>query len=122
MYSDIELDTEVMGASPHRLVQMLIDKCLQRIQLAKTAIENKDIKQRHYAISKASETVDYLRLCLNFEDEKARELSQQLDNVYVILQTCLLHATLENNIAYLNTGIIVISNIKEAWDKIAPKT
>lgn len=118
-YRDIEIDTEVMTASPHRLIQMLVDKCLQQIQLAKMFILNKDIKQKHQVIAKANAIVDYLRLCLNVEDEKAQALSMQLSTLYTFLEKNLLYATLEHNIDYLDQAYLVLSNIKEGWDGIA---
>ncbi len=121
IYRDIEIDTEAMTASPHRLIQMLVDECLQEIQSSKLFILNKDIKQKHRAIAKANAIVDYLQLCLNTEDEKSQELSSQLSLLYAFIKKNLMFATLEHNVEYLDKAHHVLSNIKEGWDGIASK-
>ncbi|MEO8400422.1 MAG: flagellar export chaperone FliS [Gammaproteobacteria bacterium] len=119
IYTDIELDTEVMTASNHRLIQMLIDKCLQHIQLAKAHIVNKDIKKKHHAISKAADIINYLRTCLNVEEQQTKELAVLLESIYNHLEKSLLQATLKNDIEYLDHAHAVLSNIKSGWDQIA---
>ena len=121
LYRDIEIDTEVMAASPHRLIQMMINKCLQQVQLAKLFILNKDVKQKQRVIANANAIVDYLRLCLNVEDEKSKALALQLDSLYNFLEKSLIYASLEHNVEYSDMACLVLSNIKEGWDGIASK-
>lgn len=121
LYSDIELTTEVMDASKHRLIQLLYEKCLQQISFAKNAIVDKDIKRRHQTIAKAGDIVHYLRTCLNFKDDQTKELSSLLDINYVFVEKCLLKATLKNDIEPLDQAHLVLSTIKSGWDGIADK-
>ncbi len=47
-YGEIEVSSEVMSASSHKLIQLLMNKCLQQIQLAKvnmTANEMRNVMQ-----------------------------------------------------------------------------
>lgn len=122
LYTDIELSTEVMSASGHRLIQMLLEKCLQQINVAKSAIENKNIAKRNQAISRANDIVTYLAMCLNFQDEQTREIASLLATNYSIVEKCLLNAMLKNDIGYLDIGHTVIANIKEGWDQIGNQT
>lgn len=119
LYSDIELTTEVMTASSHRLIQMLIDKCLQQVRLAKTFITEKDIHKKHKAISKAADIINYLRTCLNFDDEKARDLSNLLDSIYIFIEKSLLEASLKNDVWYLDQSETVLTILKSGWDGIS---
>lgn len=121
LYREIEVNSEALAASPHRLVQMLLEKCVQQIHLAKTHIANNDVKLKHRTIARASEIVDYLRLCLNFEDKRTEKLAKQLDELYQFLERSLLLATLEDNADYLEKAKLVLGNIKEGWDGITEK-
>lgn len=121
VYADIGIDTEVMAASPHRLIQLLLEKCQQQIQAAKVHITNNDVKQKHRTIASASDVVNYLRLCLNFEEKKSYELAKQLDELYMFLEKSLLQATLQDNADYLDKAGIVLNNLREGWNGIETK-
>lgn len=121
LYSDIEVSSEVMGASNHKQIQLLLDKCLQQIRASKQNILAKNIKKKIRSIESAKDIVNYLRGCLNFEDEQAKDLSTLLDSVYDFLDRSLRFAALRNDVEYLDQADLVLSNIKEGWDGIAPK-
>lgn len=118
-YLDIELSTEVESASSHRLIQLLIDKCMQHLLNAKNATIANDLKHKNYAITRANNIVGYLRACLNLENDTTKELATQLDELYAFMENRLLYATLKNQSEYLEQAEIVLSNIKAGWDGIA---
>lgn len=118
-YNEIELSTDVMTASSHRLIQLLFNKCLQNMELAKIYIEKKDILKKCQSISKAMYIINYLRACLNFKDKTAYELSTLLDSIYKFIEKELLEANLRNDIDFLNRAINLLSTIKAGWDGIA---
>ncbi len=121
LYNDIEISTEVMTASGHRLIQMLLDKTLQQIQVAKKFVVENNLEQRNQALKKVSDIVSYLRSCLNFNDPLAKDLSTLLDAVYVFVETSVLNATLKNEVVYLDQAYQVIFAIKSGWDGIENK-
>lgn len=118
-YSDIELSTDVMTASGHRLIQLLLDKCLQQIELARAFIVGKDIPKKAAAVGKALDILEYLRICLNQDDPKARDLSQLLDKIYLYAHTNLLQANMDNDLVHLDHAKMVLIDIKAGWDGIA---
>lgn len=120
LYSDIELETEVMTASNHRLIQMLIDKSLQHMKMAIAAMAEKDVPKKNKSISKAANIINYLRTCLNFNDERTVELATLLDSIYVFIEKSLLNATLRNDAHYVEQAEKVITILKSGWDGIAP--
>lgn len=120
-YAEIGLSTEVESASSHRLIQMLYEKCLRELQLAKNSIEANNLEHRNQAILKASAVVIYLRACLNFQDDSANKLSSLLDENYHLVEKCLLNASLKNDAKFLDMATTVISNIKAGWDEIKDK-
>jgi len=117
-YREIEISTEVMTASGHRLIQIMLERCLQNIEFAKSYIQNKEVNSKSQAILKSLDIVEYLRLCLNHTDEKAKELSALLDSLYAYLQNNLRQANMTNDPEYLEKAKAVLVDIKAGWDGI----
>ena len=117
-YSNIELSTEVLTATPHKQVELLLDKCLQHIHTAKRYISEKQMTQKHEAISKALDILTYLRSILNFKDKEATELSNTLSVIYASSEKNLAMANLKNDASFLDHVITVLTEIKTGWDGI----
>lgn len=118
-YSDIGIESDVMSASSHRLIQLMLDKCMQHIEVSKTHMLANDITRKRQTLSKAMDIVEYLRMCLNHNDEKAQQLSTLLNSLYTYLQKNLLQATMRNDVQSLEEAKKVLLQIKEGWDGIA---
>lgn len=118
LYEQIGLETEVLDASPHRLIQMLLEKSLQQINLSRLYLQQNDIAKKCAAIDKAMDIVLYLKLSLNMEDPQAVELSQKLDVVYSFVEKQLLEANRNNSAQYLDAAISNLLTIKSGWDEI----
>lgn len=118
-YNDVGIESDVMSASGHRLIQLMLDKCLQHIELSKMYILANDIPKKAQSLAKAQDITDYLRLCLNHEDERAKKLSGMLDALYVYLQQNLIQANIKNDVSSLDEAKKILSDIKEGWDGIA---
>jgi flagellar protein FliS len=119
MYSDVEANTEVMAASTHRQIQLLMDKCLQHMDTAKFCIEHKQYVNKHQSIGKAIEILHYLRLCLNFKNAEALALSEQLDALYAFIGANLLKASLKNEISFIDQARQSLVTIQSGWNEIA---
>lgn len=115
-YHLIQLESEIMEANPHRLIQMMFEKCIQQIQFARHCMEENEIAKKGNAISKALDIVDYLKLMLNREAPEAVELSGQLDAVYTYINDRLIRANMKNDPAQLDDALRKINKIKMAWD------
>lgn len=120
-YNDIQIETDVMSGSKHKLIQLLMEKCLQQIALAKIYMDANDLMQKHNAIKKSLDILDYLRICLNFKDPKSHQISSQLDALYAYMEKNLVQANIDNNSSYLDEATKLLSTIKEGWDGIAEK-
>lgn len=118
-YNEIGLTTDIMTASSHRLIQLMLDKCLQHIESAKTFINNNMSVQRNDAITKSLEIIKYLRVCLNHTDGTAKEMSRLLDSLYGHLLRQLIQANAKNDIECLDHAKQILNNIKSGWDGIA---
>ena len=95
-----------------------MEKCLQHMETAKFCIINKDISKKHQTIAKALDIINYLRLCLNFKNEQALALSEQLDALYAFMGSNLLKANLKNDIDYIDQAHNALATIKEGWDGV----
>jgi flagellar secretion chaperone FliS len=121
-YNEVELTTEIMTASPHRLIQLLLDKCLYHLNMAKSYIVAKDINKKCYAIGKAMDILDYLRLCLDHNNQDAKELSMTLESIYLYVEDKLLYANMNNDANEIDQAKKILSIIKAGWDGIDQKS
>jgi flagellar protein FliS len=104
------------SASPHKLIQMLFDTYLVRVDQAVAAIENNDLNAKGIAISKALAIVGGLEEGLDLE--KGGELSDNLQSLYQYVRLRLLVATDKNDVEALKEARDLIFQIKDAWDQI----
>ena len=117
-YQQVNAAAAIEGVSPHRLVQMLMAGCLQRIAEAKGALGRGDKAGRGIAIGKAIDLVSGLQASLN--NEVASQLPQQLDALYEYMQQRLLQANIHADTEMLDEVAGLMRTVKEGWDGIAP--
>lgn len=113
------LEEIVEGATPHRLIQMLLQGALDRIASARGYMERGDIAQKGSHIGKAISIVEGLRVSL--DREGGGEIAHNLERLYDYLETRLLEANVRNEPAYLDEAAGLIREIKSAWDAISPE-
>lgn len=117
-YQKVGAQAQTSEASPHRLVQMLMEGGLDRIAQAKGAIERKDIAAKGVAIGKAIDIVGGLREGLDLEN--SAESLADLDSLYAYMMTRLLQANVQSDIGMLDEVAGLLTTVKEGWDAIAP--
>jgi len=118
-YQKISAQAQTSEASPHRLVQMLMEGGLDRIAQAKGSLERRDIAGKGIAIGKAIGIVGGLREGLD-RDNMTAEL-ERLDNLYLYMTRRLTDANLKNDIAALDEVSDLLTTVKEGWDAVAPQ-
>ncbi|MDQ0121338.1 flagellar protein FliS [Pseudomonas lini] len=117
-YQMVNSHAQTSEASPHRLVQMLMQGGLDRIAQAKGAIERNDIATKGLCIGKAVAIVGGLREGL--DPEKSPTPLSDLDNLYDYMMRRLTEANIKSDPRILDEVAGLLSNIKEGWDAIAP--
>lgn len=115
-YQKVNNEAAVESASPHKLIQMLMQGCLQRIAEARGAMQRRDIPAKGVAISKAIGIVAGLQASLNKDVGTA--LPQQLDALYDYMQRRLVEANLKDSDAMLEEIAQLMRTVKEGWDGI----
>lgn len=118
-YSSVHVESRIMDASPHRLVQMLFEGAIERLAQAKGAMGAKQVERKGMLISKAINIIAGLQGSL--QDAGDGELSTNLDSLYDYMIRRLSEANLKNDPAILDEVSGLVLEIKDAWDAIAPE-
>lgn len=116
-YQDINTHSGIEGASPHRLIQMLMDGVMQRLAEAKGAIQRRAIADKGEAIGKAISIVSGLRASLN--GEVGGDIASNLDELYLYMERRLLEANKDNSAEMIDEVMDLMKTIKSGWDGIA---
>jgi flagellar protein FliS len=117
-YQNVNSHAQTSEASPHRLVQMLMQGGLDRIAQAKGALERNDTATKGLCIGKAVAIVGGLREGL--DPEKAPTPLADLDELYDYMMRRLTEANIKSDPLILDEVSGLLSTIKEGWDAIAP--
>lgn len=115
-YQRVSVHSEVFEASPHRLIQMLMEGALERIAQARGAIQREKFAEKGELIGKSISIIGGLREPL--DHEVGGELSQNLDSLYEYMISRLLEANRGNDIAALDEVTRLLREVKTGWDAI----
>ncbi|KZN18831.1 MULTISPECIES: flagellar export chaperone FliS [Pseudomonas] len=115
-YQKIGAQAQTSEASPHRLVQMLMEGALDRIAQAKGAMERKDIANKGVLIGKAIGIIGGLREGLDLE--KQAESVSELDSLYAYMMKRLAEANLRTDPKILDEVADLLRTVKDGWDAI----
>lgn len=114
-YNQAAVNMAAEQASPHRLIQMLMQGALDKIAIARGAMERGETARKGEHISWAISIISGLRGSL---DLSAGELAANLDNLYEYMERRLVEANIENNLAIIDEVATLLKDIKGAWDAI----
>ncbi len=115
-YKNMSVQGGVDSATPHRLIQMLMEGALEKIATAKYHMEKNEISKKGENISVAISIIDGLRVSL--DKSTGGEIAQNLDDLYEYMGRVLLQANLKNDVSLLDEVSKLINEIKSAWDAI----
>ncbi len=114
-YQSLDVETGIMDADPHRLIQLLFEGALARIARAKGHIERGEIEQRNNTINSAISIIGGLKDSLNLD---AGELALNLERLYDYMENRLFEANIRNDLAGLDEVARLLAEIKSGWDGI----
>lgn len=115
-YKKVGTQSEIHSASPHRIIQMLMEGALEKIAMAKGFIDRKETAGAGSHISWAISIIDGLRMSLDKNIQS--EITRNLDDLYDYMGRRLLQANQEQNAQYLDEVANLLKEIKSAWDAI----
>ncbi len=116
-YQTAEQDFLVEGADPHDLVQILFTHMLVNLEMARDALERKDLQAKSTHLTKSLTIIHVLTTSLDFE--RGGEVAQSLEQIYTWAQRKLMDASFKNSIPAINEVHESISEIAAAWNSIS---
>ena len=119
-YQKVNGVAQTSEASPHRLVQMLMQGGLDRMAQAKGAIARNDIAQKGILIGKAIDIIGGLREGLDLENH-ADSLAE-LDSLYTYMSRRLIEANAKSDPAIIDEVARLLITVKEGWDAIGDQS
>ena len=117
-YRQIGIKASVEAASPHRLIGLLLDGAMLRINTALGHLSRKAIGNKARDVSVALSIVGGLRGSLDLE--AGGEIAANLDQLYDYMQRQLLLANARNDAARLHEVLGLLREIKTGWEGIDP--
>ena len=115
-YGNVAIQGNTEDATPHRIIQLLMESALQRIALAKALIPQKRIAEKGEQIGLAISVVDGIRASLDME--QGGEMAARLEALYEYMKVTLLEANLRNDEGKLDEVAGLLVQIKSSWDAI----
>ena len=120
MYSQVGVETGVQGASPHKLVAMLLDGFFESLMRAKAAMAAGQTELKGREIGRAVRIVEEgLKANLNLEAGGA--LAADLNALYGYVTIRLTQANLRNDLGALDECKRLVEPLRDAWASIGPQ-
>ncbi|HEU4621261.1 MAG TPA: flagellar export chaperone FliS [Burkholderiaceae bacterium] len=119
VYRQVDVDTSVESADPHRLIVLLFDGALSAIGRARLSMRAGDLAGKGTALSKAIQIVTE-GLSASLDTSVGGELALNLRDLYDYIARRLAHANRHNDEAMLDEAIRLLSELREAWMDIRP--
>lgn len=113
-YGKVAAQSEGEYATPHRLVQMLMEGALDKMATAKGCILRKDLEGKSAQITWATSIVNGLRASL--DPERGGEIAANLDDLYSYILQRLVDGSVRNDPAPIDEAMGLMLEIKGAWD------
>ena len=115
-YQSVGTQSGIENVSPHRLIQMLIDGALERINIARGQMERNDVSSKGESIGSAISIIGGLQASLN--KDTGGEVAHTLDDLYDYISHQLMLANKTNDVNLLDESTKLMTQIKTGWDGI----
>jgi len=115
-YQSVSVSSGVEDATPHRLIQMLMEGALDKIATAKGHMLHNEPAEKGRHISWAISIISGLQSSLDMDN--GGDLSRNLDDLYDYMVRRLGEASAKDDPAILDEIISLLVEVKGAWDVI----
>jgi flagellar protein FliS len=115
-YSNTQIHSGIMDASPHKLTAMLLSGAVDRVNVARGAIEKGDVARRGEMLGKTISILAQLQADLDMS--QGGEIAQNLEALYDYMIRGLIDANRENDAKKLDEAQALLSEVKAGWDGI----
>ncbi len=115
-YSAVGVQSGVEEASPHRLIQMLLDGALARIASARGHMMRGNLDKKGEHLGRAISIIEGLRASLDMQ--QGGEIAANLENLYEYMGRKLVEANFNNDVKVLTEVYGLLQEIKSGWDAL----
>jgi flagellar protein FliS len=115
-YRQVGATSEVAGADPHRLIQMLMEGALTRMSQAKGMIETKNYEGKAKLLGRVMDIISTLQSSL--DHDQGGDISSNLDRLYDYMNRRLLEASSANDTSMIDEVMSLLLDVKSGWDGI----
>jgi flagellar secretion chaperone FliS len=115
-YQDVNIESGITGASPHRLIVLLLEGSLDRLTSAEGAIEQGDIGKKGEMISSVISIIDNLRASIDLE--KGGEIASNLASLYDYMESRLVSANMDSDVTIVQEVKNLLKEVSTAWSQI----
>ena len=116
-YQSLDTLGNIESASPHRLIQLMMEHALTKIGVARGHMQRGEVQSKGRNIGDAIDIIEGLQASLNHNADA--RMSENFDALYSYMMRRLLEANLQNDDSILDEVGGLLRELKEAWDAIA---
>ena len=117
-YRQLDVETSVDSASPHKLIAMLYEGAIAEIRRAQAAMLRRDFATKGESLTRAIRIVEEgLKASL---DERGGEIATNLRGLYDYIGHRLLLASARNDAEALDEAVRLLAELQTAWQQISP--
>ena len=116
-YQQIGMRNTVEESSPHRLIQLMMEHAVAKMNFARGHIERGEVAEKGMAIGDAISVINGLQASLNHKADA--KMSANFDSLYEYMMRRLLEANLRDDVAIIDEISGLMLDLKGAWDAIA---
>ncbi|MFG0679201.1 flagellar export chaperone FliS [Pseudomonas sp. xss_4] len=118
-YQKVNSHAQISEATPHRLVQLLMEGALDRMAQAKGAISRGDVAQKGLMLGKAVDIIGGLREGLDKDKAVDPDELDRLDSLYEYMALRLTQANIHSDPEVIDEVARLMITVKSGWDAIA---
>jgi flagellar protein FliS len=115
-YGRNAVESEVNFASPHRIIQMLMEGALAKIASAKGCIQRGNSAEKVRQITWGMNIINGLRSSL--DHQQGGDIVANLDSLYEYMGRRLQESSINNDVTALDEVVTLLTEIKSGWDEI----
>jgi flagellar protein FliS len=115
-YNNVNIESTMLAADPHKIVLMMLDGALESMAQAKGAIERKDLALKSKQITKSVNILTALRSALDKDAEPV--ISKNFDDLYSYCINKLNDASVSLDIAVIDEVHTFLVPLRDAWKEM----
>ncbi|MBX2883454.1 MAG: flagellar export chaperone FliS [Granulosicoccus sp.] len=112
-YQDIDLHTQIEGASAHELINLLYKGALTKLARARGFMQNGKAIEKGQELGKVVLILTELMECINRTERN--QVVDNLESLYTYIREIILTANLQNDIAKLDEARDLLNHLRESW-------